>query len=243
MWRHLASARRLSRPREFRLRFAPCPFCGPTLFVRLRAEAEGVRCVRCRAAPIHLALGWSLRDSIADVRRAAVCEFSAAGPVVAFLQREAKSVAVSEYFPGVPSGERVEGVTCEDMQDLSYGDASFDLVTHTEVLEHVPDDRKALAELARVLKPGGRMIFSVPLYGGVATVERARIVDGALVHLREPVYHADPLASKPILAFRDYGFDIVDRLETVGFGTVGIRTESRVPWIAPTSVISAYRRA
>lgn len=39
----------------------------------------------------------------------------------------------------------------------------FDLVVAWDVMEHVPDDRKAFAEASRVLKPGGRFLFSVPL--------------------------------------------------------------------------------
>jgi SAM-dependent methyltransferase len=49
------------------------------------------------------------------------------------------------------------------LTSLPYADASFDAALCTEVLEHIPDDAKAAAELARVLKPGGVLIASVPL--------------------------------------------------------------------------------
>lgn len=45
---------------------------------------------------------------------------------------------------------------------LPYPDARFDLVLSHEVLEHVEDDRQAMAEIARVLRPGGRAVIFVP---------------------------------------------------------------------------------
>jgi SAM-dependent methyltransferase len=52
-----------------------------------------------------------------------------------------------------------------DLRALPVPDASVDRVIASEVLEHIPDDRTALAEIARVLRPGGRMAVSVPRYG------------------------------------------------------------------------------
>lgn len=46
--------------------------------------------------------------------------------------------------------------------DLPFGDASFDRVIAAEVLEHIPDDCRAITELARVLRPGGTMAVTVP---------------------------------------------------------------------------------
>ncbi len=45
---------------------------------------------------------------------------------------------------------------------MSFDTASFDCVLCSEVLEHIPDDQKAVAELRRVLKPGGMLIVTVP---------------------------------------------------------------------------------
>ncbi len=49
-----------------------------------------------------------------------------------------------------------------DIASIPEPDASFDAVLCTEVLEHVPDPVVVLTELARLLKPGGKMILSVP---------------------------------------------------------------------------------
>ncbi|MGH8173402.1 MAG: methyltransferase domain-containing protein [Rhodanobacteraceae bacterium] len=233
----------LLKPSEFALTIARCPFCGPTLFVRLRDEPIGVRCVRCGASAVHLSLGWALRRRMARLEDIDACELSARGPLVAYLRRSARSLATSEYFPGIASGSTQEGVRCEDVQNLSYADASFDLVTHTEVLEHVPDDARAFAELFRVLRPGGTMLFTVPLHGGSDTVVRAHLRDGEVEHLREPVYHNDPLRAQGILAFRDYGTDILDRLREAGFVDADIDdVAGRVPWIAGHSVVAARKR-
>jgi SAM-dependent methyltransferase len=48
---------------------------------------------------------------------------------------------------------------------LPYPDSSFDLILSHEVLEHVLDDRQAVAEMARVLKPSGRAVIFVPNRG------------------------------------------------------------------------------
>ncbi len=48
--------------------------------------------------------------------------------------------------------------------NIPLGDAGFDTVVSTEVLEHVPDPLKALREMHRVLKPGGYLILSTPMY-------------------------------------------------------------------------------
>ncbi|MFZ5756990.1 MAG: class I SAM-dependent methyltransferase [Pseudomonadota bacterium] len=50
-----------------------------------------------------------------------------------------------------------------DLQKLPFADTSFDVVYASHVLEHVPDDRKAIAEIRRILRPGGIAVLPVPL--------------------------------------------------------------------------------
>lgn len=241
--RRLRTGLAMLQAREFGLRLARCPFCGPTLFVRLDATEAGVRCLRCAASAVHLQLGAALRSVVPDLAERDVCELSAQGPLVEFLRRHARSLALSEYFADAPTGSWRGAVRCEDVQRLTYADASFDLVTHSEVLEHVPDDARAMRELRRVLRPGGIMLFTVPLHGGEWTVQRARLHAGTIEHLCAPVYHADPLRRDTgILAFRDYGRDLLDQLRAAGFAEARlIRAGGALPWLAPRDVVFARR--
>ena len=52
-----------------------------------------------------------------------------------------------------------------DVTKLPFGDSSFDVVVCSEVLEHIHENQTAVAELLRVLKPGGELAVTVPRYG------------------------------------------------------------------------------
>jgi SAM-dependent methyltransferase len=61
-----------------------------------------------------------------------------------------------DLYPNAPDIQRV------DMLAIPFADASVDFVIANHVLEHVADDRKALTEIHRVLKPGGYAILQTP---------------------------------------------------------------------------------
>ncbi len=95
-----------------------------------------------------------------------------------------------------------------DICDLPFSDNEFDFILCNHVLEHIPDDKRAMRELYRVLKPGGRAVFQIPLEMDRETTfeddsitdrkERARIF-GQYDHVRV------------------YGMDYFERLENIGF--------------------------
>jgi SAM-dependent methyltransferase len=60
--------------------------------------------------------------------------------------------------------EQWAGAVNGDALDLPFPDATFDRVIVSEVLEHIPDDAGAVAELTRVLRPGGTMAITVPAW-------------------------------------------------------------------------------
>lgn len=63
-----------------------------------------------------------------------------------------------------PATRRVCSLSVGNALSLPFPDATFDKVVCSEVLEHIPDYRRAIAEIDRVLKPGGTLAISVPRY-------------------------------------------------------------------------------
>lgn len=74
---------------------------------------------------------------------------------------------VTQDWPGtVHEGARGADVVA-DLHDLPITDGSVDAVLCTEVLEHVAEPDRVLAELARILRPGGSVLITVPFVGGL----------------------------------------------------------------------------
>jgi SAM-dependent methyltransferase len=217
------TAAALLQPKHLALRAFRCPLCGPSALVRLYAHAIGVRCLRCGASGATLSLVRVLKEVRPELRRQAVYEMSARGPLVEFLRREVPQLTCSEYFDDVEPGEWRGGVQCQDVQCLTFADASFDVCTSTEVFEHVADDARGFREIRRVLRPGGIFVFTVPLSLREATIERAVLREGELEHLLPPAYHGDRIRGHgKVLVYRDYGSDIVERLQRQGFAKAWI---------------------
>ena len=68
-------------------------------------------------------------------------------------------------FPDMdPDTRRSFSLSVGNALSLPFPDASFDKIVCSEVLEHIPDYRQAVAEIERILKPGGTLAVSVPRY-------------------------------------------------------------------------------
>jgi len=69
----------------------------------------------------------------------------------------------------------LSGITWEiaDVQNIAHQDATFDTVISCETIEHVHTPQQALRELARVLRPGGRLLLTTPNYFGPMGLYRA----------------------------------------------------------------------
>ena len=85
---------------------------------------------------------------------------SADAPSVGWMRGTQQHVGLDLFPDGLRPGEGVVG----SATDLPFADETFDVVSAFDVVEHCEDDARAVAELVRVLVPGGRMLLSVPAY-------------------------------------------------------------------------------
>ncbi len=125
------------------------------------------------------------------------------------------------YFPRIPNIDYVPtdlldppaGVVRMDITDIALESASVDLIIVSHVLEHVPEDAKAMSELRRVLRPGGHALVLGPVdYDRATTYEDPTIVS-------EEGRHA---AFGQTDHVRVYGADFDDRLRAAGFQVAAI---------------------
>ena len=114
-----------------------------------------------------------------------------------------------DYLSGDISLDRVTAMEKIDITDIRYPDNSFDVIICSHVLEHVLEDKKAMREFYRVLKPGGWAILQVPVSlslektfedSAIVSPEERERVFGQFDHVR--IYAKD---------------DYKNRLECAGF--------------------------
>jgi len=108
---------------------------------------------------------------------------------------------------------RTDVTTQQDITKMTFENDEFSTVICSHVLEHIPDDRQALAELARILRPGGFLIVQVPLNLESPTDEDPTVVSPEERKRRwgEPDH------------LRMYGLDVADRIRAAGFDVEVLR--------------------
>jgi SAM-dependent methyltransferase len=84
-----------------------------------------------------------------------------AGRVIGLEYDFARAVEARQLADRLANAE----ILCAAGENLPFPSGSFDLILSHEVLEHVRDDRQAVSEMTRILRPGGRMVIFVPNRG------------------------------------------------------------------------------
>jgi ubiquinone/menaquinone biosynthesis C-methylase UbiE len=102
-----------------------------------------------------------------------------------------------------------------DAQELEFADASFDTVVITLALCTIPDDRKAVREAYRVLRPGGRLVMMEHVRSPALPVRAVqRLIDPISVR-----FQADHVCREPLEHLEAEGFE-VERVERSKWGIV-----------------------
>jgi predicted RNA-binding Zn-ribbon protein involved in translation (DUF1610 family) len=192
-----------------------CPNCGAIL--RYQGLARAL--VRCYSSDGARSLAELVEEPA--FRALAIYEPGDKGVLQRFLRKVPVHVRTS-YFPDVEPGGHVNGVRCEDLMALTFPAGEFDLVITHDVMEHVRRPRAAFAEIHRVLRPGGRHVFTIPVRHPMPpkTITRVDVSGDEDVFLAKPAYHNGHLV------YNDFGADLLELLDDIGFDTDVVRFES-----------------
>jgi SAM-dependent methyltransferase len=174
-------------------------------------------CIACGSIPRQRHLQAILDDRFVGWEQLTIHESS---PSSNYIERYAANYSSSQYLPDVPRGDHHDGVRCEDVENLTFADESIDIFVTQDVLEHVFDPARAIAEIQRVLRPGGAHVFTAPKHLSLKrTLQRAELdAAGSVVHLAEPEHHGNPIGDGRALVTYDYGLDF-ERLLSAWSGT------------------------
>jgi hypothetical protein len=180
-----------------------CPVCCERfLAYRPFNGREKAQCPSCGALERHrLAWLYFMRRTTLFSQPSSFLHFAPHDPLRPLIEASFNV----RYEPALYEEGRTSGNI--DIQTLPYADAVFDFVYCSHVLEHVPDDVKAISELHRVLRPGGQCIIMIPTRNARATYE-----DPAITSPEQRTVHFGQWDH-----VRFYGTDVVQRLERPGF--------------------------
>jgi SAM-dependent methyltransferase len=110
-----------------------------------------------------------------------------------------------------------------DMTNLQFADESFDLVVHSDTLEHISKPERGLEQCRRVLTPGGALVFTAPVIVGRLTRSR----DG----LPSSYHGYDGCMDPAMLVHSEFGADLWALVLSAGFDAVEI-----VPYRFPSGL-------
>jgi SAM-dependent methyltransferase len=109
-----------------------------------------------------------------------------------------------------------------------FPDASFDLVITQDVFEQVLNPTREFREIARILRPAGVHLFTVPFYRARQTLVRAVSSDEGIRHLEEPDYHGNPIDPEGSLVVTEWGDDLPEHIfRSSGMLTTILETRDR----------------
>ena len=184
-----------------------CPVCGqhsPAFLPFGIVPRPNARCPVCGSLERHR-LSWIFLQRHSDLFSACPRKMLHLAPEPCLGQRLRQRLGDSYLSADL---DPAKAMVSMDITCIAFPDASFSFIYCSHVLEHVPDDHKAMQELYRVLSPSGWALFQVPLYSG-PTYEDFSIQSPAK---REKAFGQWDHVRK-------YGMDFADRLRSAGFYT------------------------
>lgn len=158
-----------------------CTYCGPFMDkVTYNGTRQHARCPSCSALERHR-LQYLVLQEVFMGKETTHWRMLHVAPEAFF--REFFSQRFGHYETADLKMKGADHIV--DLQSLPFDDHTYDVVYASHVLEHIPDDRKAISEIRRVLKPNGMAILPVPIYSE-NTVEFSEPDPTEFGHVRAP---------------------------------------------------------
>jgi SAM-dependent methyltransferase len=199
-----------------------CPICeqGVTFSATNEWFRDHLLCSGCGSIPRERALFKVIVDYFPNFQGLDIHESSPGGRGASIkLHKECKGYTASQYYPHVTPGQinPQSGYRCEDLEKLTFPDNSFDLFITQDVMEHIFDPERAFKEIARVLRPGGAHISTIPLVNKHKKSEKwaSRSDNGEIIYHHEPEYHGNPIDEKGALVTMHWGYDVASLITEV----------------------------
>jgi SAM-dependent methyltransferase len=188
------------------------------------------RCSNCNSIPRNRALIKAIQLFAPNYKDLYIHESSPGNASSKHLKRNCPHYSDSQFFSDIERGSIYGKFRCEDLENMTFAANSFDLFITADVFEHVMRPEAAFREIARVLKPGGMHIFTIPWYPKLKeSRRRARTTEsGEIEFLEAPVYHGNPVSKDGSLVTMDWGIDFCDKIfEYSGMTTTVFRERDR----------------
>ena len=164
----------------------------------------------------------TIKKIMPNYKELKIHESSPSGAPFRVFQHECSDYTWSFFYEKTELGIPLKnGGTNQNLEKLTFPDETFDIFITQDVMEHVVCPNKAFAEIARVLKPGGVHIFTVPINFLDKTKPRIKMENGKISKISPPIYHGNPIDKKGSLVTYDWGNDIGEYIEKYS----GMKTE------------------
>lgn len=227
-WHYINHGQKENRPYAFTsIGEKTCPVCGSDEFTQIKvlwdelisdwklsaaevtyiAIQQGFRCASCQNNLRSMVLAKAMLNRLgsSDTLQKTAQDASHSGLKILEINNAGN---LSPYLASFP-GHVLVNYPESDMMNLPFGEEAWDLIVHSETLEHVPDPMQGLKETHRILRKGGACIFTVPIVVGRMSRSRKGLKDS---------FHGDP--QKPTPDYRvvtEFGADAWTYVIKAGF--------------------------
>ena len=212
-----------------------CSVCGSKsdFIYHGKSVRESYRCQACKASLRHRGQAKAIIDTYGDSTTKSIKELSQQdsfkkitifepgiiGPLRKYFS-SFPNYSQSYFWDDLPLGETRDGIQNQNLECLTFKDNSIDLLITADIFEHIRKPWDAFTDIQRVLKVGGKHIFTIPVQYPLPkkTIYRVDTSTSEDIHVLPERYHIAGDGGKS-LVYTDFGGDMLEKLNAIGLKT------------------------